>query len=648
MRISIINRGLKQLLTIKTKIIMKKIIQIIVLLINSSIALNAQDFNEFTGDGDGFSWDDPLNWSFMEVPDSGMDILIDNGNFVFYLGGPLNDFGSLEIRGGSSLLAQGDFNLLGDFIVETGSVFIADILDTNVYTEVTCQGNYFFNGTMEIVYSGYVPQIGESYPIVVGSQGSCGTPTTVFVPDTPSSGFEVTLGTLCQANDLTFVVTDINYTTAILWDGEGGDGLWNNAANWDPNGIPPANSLLIFNLPGDGGFANTNGAGITEVYNIKIGNNNTLAINGDLLMTSTINISQGGTLVWNEGKIHKADPNIQSIILSDGQIILDSPGLKELDNDVEIWVFKGDINHYQGNLDINNGKITLFNANNYNINADGINIGYTSGATHELTLGVAAKLIKTNGPGASAINLTDFNNEGDILSEVGTLILNGTLNPGAFSEYGGSGSIQYPDGFVVKGELSPGSSPGILTVIGNLTTAPEATFNIEIDGPSKIEYDQIVVTDTAVLEGTLNIALGYLPANDASFEIVTANTITSCNFPTQITTDFSGTDYTFNVVCQNNILYLNGPGATLSDTNLEFKETIIYPNPTQDILNIKMTNEVDGQWTLYNQLGQTVLTGKLTNTETTINTSNLKAGFYALRIKGSKQNTLLVKKILIE
>jgi hypothetical protein len=624
---------------------MKRILFFTMCIAFTFISLNAQ--NEFTGEGDGYSWDDPYNWSYTEVPFSGDDILIDNGFYVNYYGGPINDYGSLEIRGGSALFSQSDMYLYGDLIVETGSTFSILITDTDDYPQITCEGNYFFNGTMEIGYAGHVPQIGESYPIIVGAQGSCGTSTTVFVPDNPSNGFEVSLGTLCQADDVTFVVIDINYTSAILWDGEGGDGLWNTAANWDPNGVPPANSLLIFNLPGAGGYANTNGAGTTEVYNIKIGNNNTLAVNGDLQMTSLINISEGGTLVWNGGKIEKADPNIQSLVVSDGEIVLDSPLLKELDGNMEFWVFNGDINHNQGDLDINNGKIRLFNRNNYYINADNISIGYTSGTTHELDLWSVAKLIKTNGSGTSTINLTNFQNKGDIISEVGTLVLDGTLNPGPFAEYGGSGNIQFPIGFVVDGELSPGSSPGIMTVIGNLITSSEADFNIEIDGPNVgIEYDQIVVTEDARLDGAINVVLGYLPPNDASFEILTANTISLCNLPAQVTTNFNGTDYTFDVICFNNKVYLNGPGAILSVSEIEAESVSIYPNPIQNELNIKLQSFSEGRWLLFNELGQRVMEGQLQGIETKINTANLASGFYALQLKDANNTTVTVRKII--
>ena len=188
---------------------------------------------------------------------------------------------------------------------------------------------------------------------------------------------------------------------------------------------------------------------------------------------------------------------------------------------------------------------------------------------------------------------------------------NGTLS--------GSGSFQLPSSHIEVGELSPGSSPGILTIIGDLTTAPEATFNIEIDGTTAgTEYDQIIVTNEAILDGTINVTLGYLPANDASFEIVTASNLSSCNFPAQVTGNYNNTDYTFDVVCQNNTLYLNGPGVALSDTNFEVNQIKVYPNPTNNKLFINTNSIKNGQWKLYSQLGQLIKQGKITQEKTEI------------------------------
>ncbi|MEW4924311.1 T9SS type A sorting domain-containing protein [Algibacter sp. 2305UL17-15] len=612
--------------------------------------LNAQ--TEFTGAGDGHSWDDPFNWDSGEVPD-GEDVLIE-GHAVDYHGG-IESVGSVELRGGANLLVGGSLYLYGDFTVDASSTLSIGVGSDGRVDQVSIEeesGNYYFNGSIDIFFNGFVPQIGDEFEFIHGAQGSCGTSTTVTTADSPSTGFQVILGTQCEADGVNYVVTDINYTTAIQWDGEGGDGLWNNPANWDPDGIPPANSLLIFNLPGAGGYANTNGAGTTTAYNIKVGKNNTLAINGDLSMTSTIYNNPEGTIVWNAGELSKSNPAIQSLLISYGTITMGS-GLKKLDGNVEIWSFGGVINHDQGNLEINNGKIRLFNDTAYNV-GNNVSIGYSSGALHDFEVGVRATVKKDNSTGTSTFNLTNLVNNGKVICETGTLAIDGGLTTGVdifnfyTGSYSGSGTIGFPAGHNLDGDIFPGSSPGVLTILEDLTTGADATFKIEIDGPTAgTAYDQIIVTDTAVLDGTIEIDLGYLPANDASFEILKATTLSSCNFPSQITTNFGGTPYTFDVICQNNTLYLNGPGATLSSRDYNTDELLVFPNPVKDVLNIKTPTALNGKWELINHLGQKVLEGKLETSHARINVRSLPSNLYLLQIKDNLNTVIKTHKVIV-
>lgn len=87
----------------------------------------------------------------------------------------------------------------------------------------------------------------------------------------------------------------------------------------------------------------------------------------------------------------------------------------------------------------------------------------------------------------------------------GTLIVNSTiatssgLTVAAGAVVGGSGSLP---SMTVNGVLSPGNSPGTLTVNGNLTLNPGATYVAEIEGPVA---DRVNVTGSAALAGTLRL-----------------------------------------------------------------------------------------------------------------------------------------------
>lgn len=560
-------------------------------LFSASMSVFSQ--NEFTGDGDGFSWEDPYNWSYFDVPQFGDDILIDAG-FVYYQGSSFDTYGSLELRNGAFLFAQGDINLFGDLIVDVTSTIELSINEISIFDKITCGGNYFFNGTMNIFMNGFGPQIGDSFQLIEGVQGSCGTGTTLLIPENQTSGIEVLFGVECEADGIYYTVTDVNYASAKAWDGEGGDGQWNNPANWDPNGIPTADDIIYINLPGAGGIANTNGAGTTVAKEIIVGNNNTLIINGDLSMYSLISNNIGGTIIWNAGEISKEDLNVQSLLINYGNLIIDGPGLKEIDDDFEIWAFQTDIEHNQGDLNINNGTIRLFNLVNYNINGDNITIGYNSGTNHSLINQGVRAIKKTTGLGTSSINLTNLTNNRDIISEMGTLVIGESLIEGQFSNLGGSGAIELPSGFVVNSQVSPGSSPGILTIAGDFATGSGATFNIEIDGPTVgTEYDKIVVQNNANIDGDLNVVLGYLPANDAIFEILSSSSLNSNNLPETIAADFGGNFVIFSVEIKDNSIYLLGPGATLSVNDVFSEEMLsIYPNPVVDKFTLKNTSSL--------------------------------------------------------
>lgn len=599
---------------------------------------------EWIGIGDGYSWDDPLNWDIGDIPYDGDDILI-NGAAVNFGGSPFF-YGSLELTGGANLLLQGDMFLYGDFTVDASSTLSIDLEHLNSFSKVILDGNYYFNGDADLLFSSYVPQIGNSYQIIQGLFGSCGTATTDIVPDYQTTGFEVYLGVQCQSEGVLYTVTDINYITAKAWDGEGGDSMWSNSANWDPNGVPTVNDKIIINLP-TGGYVNTSGAGITSAYSILVGDNNTLAINGDLAMFSIIQVNDTGTILWNAGELSRTDTNVTSTIINYGNIVLDSPGLKEIENGFEIWN-QGVMNLNQGNLNINNGEITNYNATQFNINGDNINIGYTSGTQHSLRNFGVSTIKKTAGDGTSSINLTNLliDSGASVICQQGTLTFGENLTN--YGNLGGSGNFQMPPTHVETGTIALGASPGILTFVGDLTTGVTADFNIEIDGPIVgVDYDQVVVTNAANIEGNLNVVLGYLPANDAEFEIIKAGTLGVCNLPETITADFGGNSIIFTVVCNNDSIYLTGPDSTLSNQGFSIQDVVLYPNPTSDYINVKMSIAIKGSWQLINQLGQLVVESNFEGNELEIIVKDVISGIYFLKITDLESNNTFTKKIIV-
>jgi len=101
--------------------------------------------------------------------------------------------------------------------------------------------------------------------------------------------------------------------------------------------------------------------------------------------------------------------------------------------------------------------------------------------------------------------------------------------------------------FVNNGVLSPGNSPGTLTINGDFTQTTSGTIILEIAGltPGTL-YDQLIINGTATLNGTVNIVLlnGFvLPAN-GNFSLISATSIVGSpiiNTPAGVTFDlFTG------------------------------------------------------------------------------------------------------------
>jgi autotransporter-associated beta strand protein len=115
---------------------------------------------------------------------------------------------------------------------------------------------------------------------------------------------------------------------------------------------------------------------------------------------------------------------------------------------------------------------------------------------------------------------------GPILLLSGTALVTGTLLGSDWSlnsaTLGGTGTVGRisPEGGA--GTVSPGTSPGALTVSGNLTLDSTKTFGVELNGTTAgTGYDQLVVAGTVNLgSSTLNAALGFASKRGNAFRII--------------------------------------------------------------------------------------------------------------------------------
>ena len=139
---------------------------------------------------------------------------------------------------------------------------------------------------------------------------------------------------------------------------------------------------------------------------------------------------------------------------------------------------------------------------------------------------ISADLAGTNGLTQSTTGttiLTDTNTyAGTTTINGGTLLVDGSITGAvmvaAAGTLGGSGSV----GSVTnQGTVSPGDSPGILTINGNYVQTGSLTEEIQGTIPGT-GFDQLVISGTISLGGALNPSLlaGFLPSLGGGFQLV--------------------------------------------------------------------------------------------------------------------------------
>lgn len=99
--------------------------------------------------------------------------------------------------------------------------------------------------------------------------------------------------------------------------------------------------------------------------------------------------------------------------------------------------------------------------------------------------------------------------------------------------------------------------------------------------------------------------------------------------PSGIATDLAGNDRIFNTTVDMGVYEF---GSTLDVDNFEAQvsEFKIYPNPTSNVLNVKM-NESFNKAEIFNIQGQKVLESNTKN----LNVSNLSSGLYLIQIEAT-------------
>jgi hypothetical protein len=202
-----------------------------------------------------------------------------------------------------------------------------------------------------------------------------------------------------------------------------------------------------------------------------------------------------------------------------------------------------------------------------------------------------------------------------------------------------SGNIYTTGSFYGTTDFDPGAG------VSNLSTFGGTNYDVFI---SKLNAAGNFVW-AKQLGGTLNDLA-------TSISVDASNNIYSTGYFNG-TADFDPSASVFNLTASagNPDVYIQkmGQGSTTSVSEGLINSTVsIYPNPTNNILNIEFSNEQllnkNLSIEIYNTLGQKVVHENVRTNFLQMNTSNLKDGLYVLKIIDSNSTTLAVKKIIKE
>ncbi len=342
----------------------------------------------------------------------------------------------------------------------------------------------------------------------------------------------------------------------------------------------------FFSLPD--GTANFSSASPISISRLELGLSGLITGTGDLQVTSVFSWT-GGTMMGPGSMTIQSGANLNAIfnvngvgtygrtINNQGTTVY-STGGRTLDIGTGTAFNNNGQFQAVSNFPISNstgGGNSFFNNNgsfvaqSSTITTVGANVQFTNSGTVDLQVCT----LTLNGTYVQAAGLTHLDNA--IVGGGSTM----TLNGGVLS---GTGTIGNP---VTNtnvsnngGYVSPGDSPGTLTIYGVYTQGAGATLNIELGGTTPgTGYDQLAVHGAVTLAGTLNVSAinGFVPLNGNQFTVLTYNSRTGMF--TQITGGQFSAAYNANDLT----LTVTGPVGTATSTPGATNTRTNTPTPTR-------------------------------------------------------------------
>jgi surface protein len=467
-----------------------------------------------------------------------MEIEYVNGAAAFTNNGTLQGTGTFGLNGstlGGTVipgLSPGTMTFAGDQEFGAGATLEVEVNGTTPGTEhdqVVVAGTATLGGTLNVAIN-YTPTKGDRIVIV-----QAGSLSGTFSSINPALPFDWNV----EYNTTTGEVALVYDYTIGVWDGGAGDGQWTTANNWEGRVLPGPDDVVIIE---QGNNVNLS-SGTVEASRVVLGYSRRLTIQPGATLNindfggySGIGVSFGSGNLYNYGTLNISVGN-KGIALPSGDLRNFSTGVINISNTsagIEL-----------GGTFTNNGTTNIDNVSGYSIFTPDVLIN--SGSIYINNAGLSAIFfgLELNNNTGGTININTASGYGiksndGYISNDGSLIINGTANDainldpydpnynGGFDNTGilqGTGTFDLGS-FDIEGTVIPGMSPGTMTFNGDQIFAAGTTLEVEINGTTPgSEYDQIIVTGNATLDGVLDVTINYTPTKGDRIVIVQAGSI---------------------------------------------------------------------------------------------------------------------------
>lgn len=372
------------------------------------------------------------------------------------------------------------------------------------------------------------------------------TDNTLEIGDVASAGtFTLQTSVAEQINLLYGAASLVWNDDNTVWSAEDDSGAWDGTSGggWQPG-------MAIFQGLEGGTITVDDSSGPIEVTGVQFAGHDYFIV-GDAITTTTANtpfrVGDGtatgaayvGTIdsaITGTGGINKTD--LGTLVLNGTNTYTGgtriSAGALEVSSNNALGASSGTLNFNGGTL---RAGAVLNIARTITVNSTGGTIDTAASAvTLSGRISGSGDLTKT-GLGDLIISSTNNSHRGATTVAQGALVLNngrvGNTSISSGARLAGIGTIQ--GNLTSSGIVSPGNSPGTITVVGNYTMTPTSTYAVEL--ASATSFDKLIVGGTASLDGTLAVTglNGYVPQSGETFKILEAAGGVSGTFATLIT-----------------------------------------------------------------------------------------------------------------